>query len=177
MSAFDTGWSRSSDGVPYRRAARVLPLRRDAVLLVRGRDFTNRQRSWWFTIGGGIEPGETPLQAAVRELREETGFVAHPADLVGPVAHRLTTLRFTHSVARQEEDYFLWRCPSAHGQVPLSLTDFEREVLSGTAWMTPDNIAEARREGAEVFPPNLAELVRGWLAGWDGRVVRLVDEG
>lgn len=28
------------------------------------------------TVGGGVEPGETPEDAAVRELREETGFVA-----------------------------------------------------------------------------------------------------
>lgn len=28
------------------------------------------------TIGGGIEAGETPIEAAARELREETGFAA-----------------------------------------------------------------------------------------------------
>ncbi|HEY1879923.1 MAG TPA: NUDIX domain-containing protein [Caulobacteraceae bacterium] len=28
----------------------------------------------WFTIGGGIEPGETLYEAAAREVAEETGF-------------------------------------------------------------------------------------------------------
>ena len=29
----------------------------------------------WETVHGTIEPGETPVQASLRELREETGFV------------------------------------------------------------------------------------------------------
>lgn len=37
----------------------------------------HRMRSTWETQGGHIEPGETPLEAARRELYEESGAIAY----------------------------------------------------------------------------------------------------
>nr|WSW67009.1 NUDIX domain-containing protein [Streptomyces sp. NBC_00995] len=57
-----------------RPAARVICLdAADRLLLLRWRDPVGG--SWlWEPPGGGIEPGETPLVAARRELAEETGL-------------------------------------------------------------------------------------------------------
>jgi 8-oxo-dGTP diphosphatase len=34
----------------------------------------HRRLDTWLPVGGELEPGETPLEAAARELREETGL-------------------------------------------------------------------------------------------------------
>lgn len=55
-----------------RLSARVLLVdARDRVLLLR--TSLPDGRTIWLTPGGGVEPGETPEAAAVRELHEETG--------------------------------------------------------------------------------------------------------
>jgi 8-oxo-dGTP pyrophosphatase MutT (NUDIX family) len=71
-----------------RQTARVLPVNREGqVLLLLGRDPARPNEACWFTIGGGVEAGETAERAAVRELREETGIEVDASQLVGPI-HR-----------------------------------------------------------------------------------------
>jgi len=41
----------------------------------------------WEFPGGKIEPGESPEQAIVREVREELGVTATPLELLDSVAH------------------------------------------------------------------------------------------
>ena len=59
---------------PERRAFSVAIFCRHegAVLLIR-----HRRLATWLPVGGEIEPGETPLEAARRELMEETGLTGH----------------------------------------------------------------------------------------------------
>ncbi|WP_223693073.1 NUDIX hydrolase [Leifsonia poae] len=44
-------------------------------------------RSGWTLPGGGIEPGEDPVDAVVREIAEETGYTAKAGPLLGIDSH------------------------------------------------------------------------------------------
>ena len=63
--------------------AQIILVRKDGALIMQHRDdkpgITNPGAIAAF--GGTVEPGETPLQAAVREISEETNLQVRPEDL------------------------------------------------------------------------------------------------
>lgn len=153
------GWVVGPDGMPRRSAARVVLLDEDdRVLLVRGHDAHRPERTWWFTVGGGIDEGEQPSEAAIREVLEETGLLLDPAHVVGPVARRSAIFDFHARSVRQEEVFFAARLPG-RGPDRLSTdgwTEIERSFMDEAAWFAP---AALREIDVEVFPGALVELV------------------
>lgn len=58
------------------------------ILLVR-RKSGEKDLTWVFP-GGTVEPGETELQTAIRELKEETNIDSEPIELIGDRIHPYT---------------------------------------------------------------------------------------
>jgi len=167
-------WVPGADGVPYRRGARLILLDdAERVLMVQGHDVDNPSRHWWFTPGGGIDPGEAEVDAAVRELCEETGLVVDPSGVVGPVATRSAVFDFQRQAVRQDEVFFLARIDAPAPVVTDGWTDVERTFMDEVRWWELDAL---ERVPEEVFPAGFVGLVRDLLGGWDGVVRRLPDE-
>ncbi|NLF04835.1 MAG: NUDIX domain-containing protein [Actinomycetales bacterium] len=168
-------WVPGPDGLPFRRAARVVLLdEADRVLLLRGHDLDQPERSWWFTVGGGIDAGEDARAAAVREVREEVGLSLAREDLVGPVFERSAVFDFLAQHVRQDELIFLARV-AAFDVVAVdrsAWTEVEVAQLDELRWWELD---ELEREQGEVYPEGLVELLRPLLGGWDGVTVRLAE--
>ena len=167
-------WPRNEQGIPHRKAARVLVVDgRGRVLHARGHDRHNPSRHWWFPIGGGIEEGESPREAALRELREETGLQVMLEELIGPVCERRALFDFAEEDAYQDELFYYVR--TAHTQTTDSgWTPTEREVVDEHRWWEWDDL-RAEAQNTEVFPRELVDLLPSWNAGWDGQCV-LIDE-
>ncbi len=158
----------ASDGIRERHAARVLLLRDDGrALLVRGHDVDQPDRSWWFTVGGGIDPGESPLTAAVREVSEETGIVLETSRLAGPIVHRTGVFDFFRESCRQFEQIFFARLSDQEAAVITTSgwTTAENEVLDELAWLSA---AELRTQASEYFPRELPDIIDALQSDWDG---------
>jgi 8-oxo-dGTP pyrophosphatase MutT (NUDIX family) len=142
-----------------RRAARALLLDPGGrILLFRAED-PGSGRTFWLAPGGGIAPGETPAEAAAREVREETGiadFVLGPA-----VWTRRHVFPWNGAVYDQRETYFLAR--TAETSIDRSgWTPLERAELKEHRWWT---VAEIAASGADFAPRRLAALLEPLLRG------------
>ncbi|BFU42880.1 NUDIX hydrolase [Krasilnikovia sp. MM14-A1004] len=140
-----------------RPAARVLLV--DAagrILLFHGGDPVAPDESWWFTPGGGLEPGETPARGAARELFEETGLRVDPAELGEPVWHQVIEFSYRHQWYRQDQQFYLLRVD--RWQVDTAgFEEEERTSVDGHRWWS---LAELDATDEDVYPEELPDLLR-----------------
>ncbi|WUH91480.1 NUDIX domain-containing protein [Streptomyces sp. NBC_00433] len=108
---------------------------------------------YWTPPGGGLEPGESPEQGALRELREETGWDDLP---LGPLLCRWEH-DFTRAgvPVRQYEHIFLASGPH-RALVGDLAAEHAADRIQGGRWWPPDELAAATDT---LWPPQLPSLL------------------
>ncbi len=128
----------------------------DRLLLLRDSDLGLAPVAhWWVTPGGGVDPGETDAEAAVRELREETGLEVVEADLAGPFLERLAVHGYSDKVVDQTEVFVLVRVPAF--EVDTSgHTEEERLTVVELRWWSPQELGAT---ADDIWPRDLSDLL------------------
>jgi len=104
---------------------------------------------------GHLDPGESPLQAVVRETREETGRVFTPEALVGVYLGR-----FQRPSTRDDVTYLRFAFSGTVGErLPGSVLD---TPIVRTLWLTAEEVAAA---AARHRSPLLARGIQDHRAG------------
>lgn len=159
-----------------RASARVVLVdEQDRVLLVRFVDDGaivvgghSPDATYWATVGGGVEPGESLEDAAHREVYEETGIVSFT---LGPEVHlrRLDVNLRGEPITAVEHFFAGWVAqadPVLHHLDPL-----EHGVLVEHRWWRPDELAADDRLET-IYPRSIARIA---AAAIDARRDRAVS--
>ena len=135
-----------------RRTARLIILDvTSRVLLVRYAEHRpGRGNTYWATPGGGIEEGESARDAAVRELRGETGL---SAAIGAMVFEELNTFELPSGWVAQEEEYFLVQLQESAPSVRNSSPE---PILEHRWWQLGDLLMTTET----IYPLGLAARLR-----------------
>ena len=112
---------RRGDPLPeglYHLVVDILTVNPRGELLLTLRAAGKRFAGQWEITGGAARAGETSREAAVRELREETGLLASPEELL-PIAQD------RREQSQSVRDIYLYRCPQERPAVALQAGETE----------------------------------------------------
>jgi 8-oxo-dGTP pyrophosphatase MutT (NUDIX family) len=150
-------------------AAHVLVIDPDErVLLVHGAG--PGRTGYWVLPGGGVEPGETPLEVAIREVREETGLQLTETEVAGPIGSGLVDFTIGDVAYRQHQHYFAaWIggldpvTTGIQGFDPQARADRESGGALTFNWWSLDQVRSHLGGGDLLAPRDLAQIFAAQL--------------
>ena len=143
----------------YKGRANALVVRGKRVLMVKHRV---DGEEYWILPGGGVEDGETPEQAAVRELKEECGITGRVLRSAGYFARSDGKGAYTYLIDAGEQEPALGFDPGI---------DEAHRKLVGVSWKSLDDLSE--RDRAWLFACGLlcCAEIENELESWTREVI------
>jgi 8-oxo-dGTP pyrophosphatase MutT (NUDIX family) len=155
----------SAENPVPRQGARVLLL--DAagrIMLVRGSDPARPGSRYWYTLGGGLDPGETVAEAGVRELFEEAGLRVAQAELGQVVWEETTDFPYDGAWYRQSQAFYLLRVDAWEVNVD-GLAAGEEHYIHEHRWWS---LADISNTDETIYPRDLTDILRAAGVGVTG---------
>jgi 8-oxo-dGTP diphosphatase len=135
-------------------------------LLLARHDLTDRHMGLvvWAPPGGGVDPGETPVEAVLRELDEEVGHRASADDVVHVWHQEVVSSTYSKSWHGACHDYFLVRCESFTAKGSWTPEDLAAgEGITEFRWWTLADMGQLpipEEFRPRNLPPLLGDLLR-----------------
>ena len=131
--------------LPYRPCVGLMLARDDGTVFVGQRIDAPVENPAWQMPQGGVDKGETPVEAAIRELQEETGVTPDKADVIAEtpfwvpydLPHELVPKLWKGRYKGQEQKWFLMRFKGTDDDVDITVHEQE---FSTWQWMDVDTL-------------------------------------
>lgn len=152
--------------LPYRPCVGLMVLNSAGEVFVGQR--TDRNYDAWQMPQGGVEKGEAPLEAALRELQEETGITADLVKVLGEtenwlpydLPHDLVAKLWKGKYRGQEQKWFLLRFSGTDDQVDI---ETEHQEFRTWKWLPVNDLVKN-------IVPFKRDVYEAVLAAFEGKL-------
>ena len=117
--------------------------------------------SFWNLVGGALEDGETPKEAALREIYEEIGIKPNKVKFGPEVWHREVVLQIAVNETLIDQRFFV-ASTTVENLDLTHLTEDEKGRVKIAKWFSLNSIKNTKEK---IYPKKLAEYLEPILDG------------